>query len=385
MQCNTIKLSLLGFICLGAAACVPQTPVSTPDTTPPVLAQVTAVMTPSGDTTPAYTFSSNEAGIITYGGDCSSATLSAIKSNNTITFDPLSVGIHNNCTVTVTDAVGNNSLTLSVSSFTIVPSMPLNDTGITTCGDYAEPSDGYSGTNNRDINCADVGATQTVSGTEPISNDLVPAGQDAVYGRDAQSMAGTLTKIGGGYAGFDYTKLGSDGLSLAIQNKSWSDGGNEGAGTQWSCVKDNVTGLIWEVKTNDNGFRDKDWTYSWYNSYGLRNGGNAGTADGGDNCSASTQCDIERYLTAINSRGLCGSHQWNIPSMGILMTLQNINGSVPTIDTDYFPHTVSDSYWTSSSTAFSTSNAWVVRFSSPTTYFLPKSELHPIRLFRKAK
>jgi len=49
------------------------------DTTAPTLTQVTAVPTPTNDTTPDYTFSSNEAGTITYVGSCSSSTTSAIS------------------------------------------------------------------------------------------------------------------------------------------------------------------------------------------------------------------------------------------------------------------------------------------------------------------
>ena len=40
------------------------------DTTSPVIAEVTAVTTPTTDSTPNYTFSSTEAGTITYGGSC---------------------------------------------------------------------------------------------------------------------------------------------------------------------------------------------------------------------------------------------------------------------------------------------------------------------------
>ena len=38
---------------------------SSTDTPPPVIAEVTAVTTPTSDSTPSYTFSSNEAGTIT--------------------------------------------------------------------------------------------------------------------------------------------------------------------------------------------------------------------------------------------------------------------------------------------------------------------------------
>ena len=42
----------------------------TTDTTSPVIAEVTAVTTPTNDTTPDYTFSSTEDGTNTYGGSC---------------------------------------------------------------------------------------------------------------------------------------------------------------------------------------------------------------------------------------------------------------------------------------------------------------------------
>ena len=55
---------------------------------------VTAVTTPTNDTTPDYTFSSSEAGTITYGGSCSSSTTIAISGNNTITLNTLSDGTY---------------------------------------------------------------------------------------------------------------------------------------------------------------------------------------------------------------------------------------------------------------------------------------------------
>jgi hypothetical protein len=68
----------------------------------PVLEEVTAVTTPTIDTTPNYTFSSSKAGTITYGGNCSSSTTVAVAGNNTITFDTLTNGTYENCSITVT-------------------------------------------------------------------------------------------------------------------------------------------------------------------------------------------------------------------------------------------------------------------------------------------
>jgi hypothetical protein len=72
----------------------------------PILSEVTAVISPSTDTTPNYTFSSSKAGTITYGGPCSSSTTVAIAGNNTITLNALAAGTYDDCTITVTDNSG---------------------------------------------------------------------------------------------------------------------------------------------------------------------------------------------------------------------------------------------------------------------------------------
>ena len=76
-------------------------------TTALIIEEVTAVSTPTIDTTPNYTFSSTKAGTITYGGSCSSSTTIAIAGNNTITLNTLSDGTYSNCTITVTDNSGD--------------------------------------------------------------------------------------------------------------------------------------------------------------------------------------------------------------------------------------------------------------------------------------
>ena len=89
------------------------------DTTAPIIAEVTAISSSTSDTTPNYTFSTDEAGDITYEGSCSSSTTSATSGNNTITFTTLSLGTYSDCTIKVTDSIGNVSSTLTVSTFVI--------------------------------------------------------------------------------------------------------------------------------------------------------------------------------------------------------------------------------------------------------------------------
>jgi hypothetical protein len=95
------------------------TTVTTVDTTSPIVAEVTEVTTPTNDSTPDYTFSSDDAGTITYGGSCSSNTSLASSGNNKITLVSLSDGTYSDCTIVVIDSAGNTSNTLTITSFTV--------------------------------------------------------------------------------------------------------------------------------------------------------------------------------------------------------------------------------------------------------------------------
>lgn len=248
---------------------------------------------------------------------------------------------------------------------------PLNDTGIVLCGDYAYPE----ATHDNDVSCAAVGATQTVAGVE-ISNGLdpVPAGQDAVYGRDT-------------YRVFDFTKLDANGEALADQNEDWNDGGNELSGTKWSCVRDNVTGLVWEVKTI-NGLRDRDYTYTWHDSNTATNGGNAGFADtgmgGSNNCWNTQRCDTKKYVEDVNGAYLCGSNAWRLPSRDELKTLRHLGIDAPAIEQDYFPHTPAANFWTATPRADGATYAWAVDFNNGGEIQLLKAQAYAVRLVRDA-
>jgi len=101
------------------------------DTTAPTLSVVTPVVTPTNDSTPNYTFSSSEAGPVTFGGACTSAPLNAVAGSNVVTFDTLADNTYTNCTVRVTDAAGNQSTTLAVNTFTVDTAGPTVTLGST--------------------------------------------------------------------------------------------------------------------------------------------------------------------------------------------------------------------------------------------------------------
>jgi hypothetical protein len=87
---------------------------------PPYIYESVPIPSATGNPNPTYSFTSNDNGTIAYGGDCVSPTTAAQNGNNTITFINLAAGLHNNCTVTVTDAAGNTGNILRVTAFTVL-------------------------------------------------------------------------------------------------------------------------------------------------------------------------------------------------------------------------------------------------------------------------
>ena len=210
----------------------------------------------------------------------------------------------------------------------------LNDTGQTLCYDSAGAI----------ISCA-------------------AATDDGRYGRDAAAAAGALTKTGAGSAGFDFTKIANNGSALPA---SATLGGNP---ADWACTRDNVTGLIWEVKTTS-GLRYGAHTYSWYNSNPATNGGTVGNA-GVSNCLTAGRCNTEMFVHDVNAAGLCGHTDWRLPKRGELSSIVNLSGVNPAIDPDYFPNTDPSNFWSASpyiGNSLYTSVAWSVNFANDFTH-----------------
>ena len=135
----------------------------TVDTVAPVLAQVTAVPTPSNDQTPSFVFTTTKAGTLTtsIAEGFSTGAAVATDSNQTVTFNTLAQNTYTGETITVTDAAGNQG-SLTMPDFVIDTTPPAGfTTGSVTVAGTGTKVNGYYNASNTD------GVTITV----PIAND----------------------------------------------------------------------------------------------------------------------------------------------------------------------------------------------------------------------
>jgi hypothetical protein len=203
----------------------------------------------------------------------------------------------------------------------------------------------------------DTGQSKCYDNTVEIT---CPSPGQPFYGQDANYSINPMS----------YTKLDGSGNVL-------SD-----SATSWVMVKDNVTGLVWETKTNNDGVKnynnphDADNTYTWYDSNPATNGGDAGTEGLGT--------DTEDFVKALNDANYGGYSDWRMPTLKELANIvkYSISDPRPKIDTGYFTGTVSSFYCSSTTRAFNTFNAWGVNFNYGTDYNGTKNYSYYVRAVR---
>ena len=153
--------------------------------------------------------------------------------------------------------------------------------------------------------------------------------------------------------------------------------------TEWPCVLDRQTGLIWEVKTRNPGLHSHFNRYSWFNPDPTQNGGNAGQA--GDAACHMQPCDTNAFVNAVNESGWCNAHDWRIPTREELRSLVNyrINYPGPVLNKKAFPYALSLFYWSANSDATHPDEAWGMGFAFGFDYAYYKNNQVPVRLVRQ--
>jgi hypothetical protein len=157
------------------------------------------------------------------------------------------------------------------------------------------------------------------------------------------------------------TKLDNSGNALSVLSESWI------------MVRDEVTGLIWEVKKTDATILDKSKQFSWYDPSDLTNGGYAGINSDGS--------DTNDYIRTLNSQVYGGFTDWRVPNVHELATLLNMN-EANGIQSQFFPNTMQGGYWTSTSYAGNSKKAWHISFVTGKNAYDDKSKSMYIRAVR---
>jgi hypothetical protein len=260
-------------------------------------------------------------------------------------------------TLLVEDAQGNSAEDNVTVIIKPLPIQPLNDTGVILQATDSQILSGHQG-------------------------DY--PGQDGQRGQDVIHANGLSEKAGRGDQGFDFTRL--DEIGDEVDDETLS----------WSCVRDNITGLIWESKTDalTTSLHSSSHSYSWYQSDGedVFDGDVNGIAT---SCSI-TNCNTQDYIAEVNTQGLCNFRDWRLPTHNELLSILHFGQVVaPMIDADYFVNTTDSLtspvwYWTNDSSADGfaneqAQNAWVIDFASGNDNFLNKSTAGRVRLVRAGR
>lgn len=224
---------------------------------------------------------------------------------------------------------------------------------------------------------APVGITTNFNDTGITSNQCYQAGSNGLV---ACSSAGAiaLSNLQDGMAGRD---------AYAITNSS-ADGklGFSFSSVTGGCVQDNISGLMWEIKTTDNGLRDWRITYTNYDSTTALQKWN------GSIYVTPTQAEIDApyntvgFKNNVNAQGLCGYNDWRLPTADELQSIVDFSATTPgpTVDTTWFPNTqgLTGLFWSTTLYRNAASQAWMVYFSDGAYNVSNRDIGHFVRLVR---
>ncbi len=142
-----------------------------------------------------------------------------------------------------------------------------------------------------------------------------------------------------------YTKLDSQGNALPD------------TATSWTMVMDNVTGLMWEMKTDDGSIHDKGKKYTWAQARSV-------------------------FIARLNTASFGGFSDWRLPTVEELSFIVDNGRYDPAVNPAYFPNTRPSFYWSATPDAVSTNSAWCMAFGNGRGYSGYKSSGYNVRAVR---
>ena len=166
----------------------------------------------------------------------------------------------------------------------------------------------------------------------------------------------------------DFVKLSNEGEILNFENSNWS------------CVLDQKTSLVWEVKGDKEGLQYTMNTYTWFD-------GDTGRKNNmySKNCYWGENCNTQSYIDDINEAQLCTYSDWRLPTRKELKTIINhYSDHDILIDLAFFPNTQKHTYWTSVTVKDNPSLAYEVPFFYGGSIVRAKYKASFVRLVRSA-
>ena len=189
------------------------------------------------------------------------------------------------------------------------------------------------------VSSGDVGAYVPVSITGKIPDTGQTTSYTDTFGEDSDYTINPQS----------YTKLNANGIAL------------DDSATEWTMVQDNVTGLMWEVKTDDGGIHDKDDTYNGQEAQ-------------------------DNFIAQLNNENFGGHSDWRLPTVLELSMLLNTGknwSSGPTINTEFFQNTIPHYYLAFTPSAVDPEVlSWIVYFGGGSVYVGYKHNDYYVRAVR---